>query len=55
MPNHPRSLFRGLQEFQEHLGGELTIMLLTQIGKGVEVHTVDLERYRQAIALLSSL
>jgi 3-dehydroquinate synthase len=31
----------GLQEFREHLGGELTIMLLTHIGKGIEVHEMD--------------
>jgi 3-dehydroquinate synthase len=28
----------GLEEFREHLGGELTITLLKQIGKGFEVH-----------------
>ncbi|MCC6848949.1 MAG: 3-dehydroquinate synthase [Deltaproteobacteria bacterium] len=28
----------GLAEFREHLGGELTITLLTEIGRGVEVH-----------------
>ncbi|MBD2091339.1 3-dehydroquinate synthase [Microcoleus sp. FACHB-1515] len=52
-PEHPLSLFRGLIEFQEHLGGELTLMLLTQVGKGVEVHQVDLEQYRRAIVYLS--
>jgi 3-dehydroquinate synthase len=30
----------GLEEFREHLGGELTITLLNGIGKGVEVHDV---------------
>lgn len=54
-PDHPLSLFRGLREFQEHLGGELTLMLLTQIGKGMEVHQVDLAQYRRAIAILSTL
>ncbi len=34
-------LLIGLQEFREHLGGELTIMLLASIGKGVEVHEMD--------------
>ena len=51
-PTHPRSLFRGLSEFREHLGGELTLVLLRGIGRGEEVHAVDFERYRQAIALL---
>ncbi|MDB5262661.1 MAG: aroB [Adhaeribacter sp.] len=39
--SHPDSLLHGLQEFREHLGGKLTIMLLERIGKGVEVHTMD--------------
>ncbi len=34
-------LLEGLEEFREHLGGELTIMLLKKIGLGVEVHTMD--------------
>lgn len=51
-PEHPDSLFRGLSEFQEHLGGQLTVMLLQAIGHGIEVHEVDLKLYRQAIAIL---
>lgn len=35
------ALLQGLREFQEHLGGELTIMLLEAIGRGVEVHHMD--------------
>ncbi|MEH2191075.1 MAG: 3-dehydroquinate synthase [Nostoc sp.] len=48
----PDCLFRGLTEFREHLGGELTLMLLQRIGNGVEVHEVNLLLYRQAISLL---
>lgn len=51
-PDHPRSLFRGLSEFREHLGGQLTLMLLREIGRGEEVHAVDFDLYRQAIARL---
>ncbi len=36
---HPQ-LLRGLQDFREHLGGELTITLLAAIGCGVEVHVM---------------
>lgn len=36
-----RSVLRGLREFQEHLGGELTVTLLTAIGTGHEVHEMD--------------
>ncbi|HEY9804262.1 MAG TPA: 3-dehydroquinate synthase [Leptolyngbyaceae cyanobacterium] len=46
------SLFPGLTEFREHLGGELTITLLQHIGKGIEVHEVDLSIYKQAISLI---
>lgn len=49
---HPHCLFQGLTEFREHLGGELTLMLLQRIGQGVEVHEVDLALYEQAISLL---
>ncbi|RCH53749.1 3-dehydroquinate synthase [Mucilaginibacter hurinus] len=34
-------ILAGLQEFREHLGGELTIMLLNDIGEGIEVHDID--------------
>lgn len=54
-PEHPESLFRGLTEFREHLGGELTVMLLQGLGQGLEVHEVDLDVYRDAIALLATL
>ena len=36
-----RSVLDGLREFQEHLGGELTITLIESIGRGVEVHSID--------------
>lgn len=51
-PDHPESIFQGLEAFREHLGGELTIMLLNGIGSGVEVHQVEIDRYRKAISLL---
>ena len=51
-PNLSRCLFQGLTEFREHLGGELTIMLLKGIGRGVEIHEVDIRLYRQAVSLL---
>ena len=31
----------GLEDFREHLGGRLTVMLLERIGSGVEVHELD--------------
>jgi 3-dehydroquinate synthase len=36
-----RSLLKGLEEFREHLGGDLTITLLTKLGSGLEVNKMD--------------
>ncbi len=36
-----RAVFVGLEEFREHLGGELTVLLLKDIGKGEDVHSMD--------------
>ncbi|HSH39931.1 MAG TPA: 3-dehydroquinate synthase, partial [Chthoniobacterales bacterium] len=44
----------GLEEFREHLGGDLTITLLRGIGEGVEVHAVDRDLMIQAMASLAS-
>jgi 3-dehydroquinate synthase len=48
----PDSLLHGLQEFREHLGGRLTIMLLSAIGQGVEVHEVDDQLMAAAVRYL---
>jgi 3-dehydroquinate synthase len=40
-PSHPRSVLRGLEEFREHLGGRLTVMLLRSIGDAFDVHDID--------------
>jgi 3-dehydroquinate synthase len=42
-------LLNGLEEFREHLGGELTITLLARIGRGVEVHEIDSALMRESI------
>lgn len=34
-------ILKGLEEFREHLGGELTITLLKGIGRGFEVHEMN--------------
>lgn len=41
-------LLSGLEEFREHLGGRLTIMLLDSIGRGVEVHELETSLVRNA-------
>lgn len=45
-------LLRGVQEFREHLGGELSVTLLRAIGVGFEAHTLDEPRIRAALAWL---
>ena len=39
----------GLEEFREHLGGELTITLLKDIGRAVEVHEMSAKKIVAAI------
>lgn len=45
-------ILRGLQEFREHLGGELTVTLLAGIGRGREVNSMCDERVAAAVAWL---
>ncbi|MDO9074383.1 MAG: 3-dehydroquinate synthase [Rubrivivax sp.] len=45
-------LLRGLREFREHLGGELTITLLRDIGVGEEVHQMDTNEILRALVWL---
>ena len=42
------ALIAGMNEFREHLGGKLTIMLLQSIGKGEEVHELDIELLKRS-------
>ena len=42
-------VLEGLEEFREHLGGELAITLLKAIGKGFEVHEVNVPKIVEAI------
>jgi 3-dehydroquinate synthase len=35
------ALLDGLEDFREHLGGELTVTLIRGVGRGVEVHQMD--------------
>ena len=34
-------MIAGLEEFREHLGGELTVLLLKGLGEGEDVHELD--------------
>jgi len=47
------ALLNGIEEFREHLGGELTITLISDLGVKHDVHTIDMELIRQAILKLN--
>ena len=48
------AIFQGLEEFRQHLGGRLTLTMLYDLGKTLQVHTVDLPKMKQAISYLAS-
>jgi 3-dehydroquinate synthase len=43
------TLFAGLEEFRQHLGGRLTLTMLRSVGEPFEVHEVDRPAMRAAI------
>ena len=43
------TILSGLEEFREHLGGELTITLLNEIGHGIEVHEMHPQKIIAAV------
>ncbi len=47
-------VLKGLADFREHLGGELTVTLLAGIGDGVEVHEMHDDLVAQAIGWLKA-
>ena len=49
-----REVLRGLEEFREHLGGELTVTLPSPIGRSAEVHTMDESVIDEGIAFLGA-
>ena len=44
-----RRVLTGLDEFREHLGGELTVLLLGGIGKGIDTHEFDIKILNETI------
>ncbi len=54
-PDHPASVLRGLEEFREHLGGQLTIMLLRGIGTAFDVHEIRTEVMIRSIGVLTRI
>lgn len=50
-----RRVLGGLDEFREHLGGELTVLLLEDIGKGIDVHEFDMDFLNDSIEELREM
>jgi len=48
-------LLNGIQEFREHLGGELTITLISKIGAKHDVHEIDMSVMGKAITWLNEM
>lgn len=51
-PDGAPAVLAGLAEFREHLGGALTVTLLTSLGTGVEVDAIDPDLVTEAIGWL---
>tara|TARA_R110002051_G_scaffold1246_2_gene6866 strand:- start:4890 stop:6050 length:1161 start_codon:yes stop_codon:yes gene_type:complete len=47
------ALLNGIEEFREHLGGQLTITLISDLGVKHDVHTIDTMLMAQAITKLN--
>jgi 3-dehydroquinate synthase len=47
-------LLDGLEEFREHLGGELTVTLPVEIGRGIEVHEIEAKLMRESVFELTN-
>lgn len=50
--DHGWMILNGLEEFREHLGGQLTITLVSDIGRGIEVHEMHPPKIIEAISEL---
>ncbi|MEM6910390.1 MAG: 3-dehydroquinate synthase [Verrucomicrobiota bacterium] len=48
------AVLNGLEEFREHLGGELTVMMLAGIGHGKNVHQIERGQMEAALAELGA-
>lgn len=53
-PSGKLEVLQGIIDFREHLGGELTVTLLEELGKGIEVHAIDQAVVEESIGWLKS-
>jgi 3-dehydroquinate synthase len=48
-------IFDGLEEFRQHLGGRLTITFIEDVGKPIDVHTIDRVAMRESMDWVRNL
>src|SRR6476659_7411934 len=53
-PDADGCVLRALEEFREHLGGDLTIMMLRGIGQPFDVHEIDRDAMIRSIELVAT-
>ncbi|TWU03192.1 3-dehydroquinate synthase [Neorhodopirellula pilleata] len=49
------AILRGLEEFRQHLGGRLTVTMLTAIGRSINVHEIDRDVMLECVKELHSI
>lgn len=49
-----RTVLAGIEEFREHLGGQLCVTMLKALGQGVEIHQLDTHKIDNAIDWLKA-
>jgi len=47
------TLFAGMEEFRQHLGGRLTLTMLRGVGDPIDVHEIDGDQMRRAIQVVN--
>ena len=55
LDSHLSELLSGLEEFRQHLGGRLTVTMLEDVGRPVNVHEIDHGAMKKAINRLRNL
>ncbi|MCM2374037.1 3-dehydroquinate synthase [Aporhodopirellula aestuarii] len=53
--NDSDAVLRGLEEFRQHLGGRLTVTMLKDIGRSINVHEIDIKVMKSCIEELREL
>lgn len=55
LADDPDRVLDGLEEFRQHLGGRLTVTMLSEIGRPIDVHEISMSAMRQAMQQLQTM